>query len=387
MYPTLSDLIKDIFGLNVPLPIKMFGLFVAIAFLIALYLLKKELKRRENAGLLKPFQEVNLVGGTINAGEIFLTGFIALFLALAFLVFARLGFSFKNHPESGLTYFGITVIDVAIALIFALVVSFLSYHFKSLKPAVKPELKITTLWPHERTDTLIGIAVVAGIIGAKLFDGLENWSSYIAHPANFIAFSGLTFYGGLIVAAIAIMYYAHQKNIDKWQLADSAAPALMLAYGVGRIGCHMSGDGDWGIVNTFDKPVKWFPDWIWSYTYPHNVSDQGIPMPNCIGPHCFQLPQGVFPTSLYECIVCSLLFLVLWQMRKVITVHGQLFGIYLIMNGVERFLIELIRVNNTYDLGFIKPTQAELISLVTVMVGLAILVSGKNGSLSRKDEN
>lgn len=280
MYPTLSDLTKDIFGFSIPLPIKMFGIFVALAFLIAMVLLKNELKRRENAGWLRPYRELTWIGKRISFREIFVTGLITLLLGLAFIVFTRKSFSDESDP-----YDGIILIDLAIASILAVLVAFLRNHFKSLKTAAQPELKIISYWPHERTDTLIGIAAVGGMIGAKLFDVLENWSSYIAHPTDFFAFSALTFYGGLIVATVAILYYAHQKHIDKWQLADSAAPMLMLAYGIGRIGCHMAGDGDWGIVNPFQKPVNWLPDWLWSYPYPHNVSDQGILIPGCAGEH------------------------------------------------------------------------------------------------------
>ena len=386
MYPTLSDFTKDFFGFSIPLPIKMFGLFVAIAFVVAMYFLKRELVRREDAGWLKPFQEISWVGKAIGYGEIWLTGLVIILTGLLFSVWARNDFSITIDSENS-PYFGVTLTDFAIALILAVVVAFLRYHFKTLKATSKPEMKVIEIWPHERVETLIGIALVAGIIGAKLFDGLENWSSYISHPINFIAFSGLTFYGGMIVAAIAILYYAHQKHIDKWQLADSASPALMLAYGIGRIGCHMAGDGDWGIVNSLSKPLNWLPDWLWSYTYPHNVSNQGIQISGCTGSHCFQLPEGVFPTSLYESVACVLLFLVLWQLRKVIYSPGKLFGIYLIMNGVERFFVELIRVNNKYDLGFIRPTQAELISLAMVILGIVVIACNRKIRLRQKEEN
>lgn len=372
MYPTLSDFTKEIFCFSIPLPIKIFGLFVAIAFLVAMYFLKKELIRREDAGWLKPFQEISWVGKAVGYGETLLTGLVTIIMGLLVLVSARNDFSITINSQDA-PYYGLTLTDFAIALIFAVVVANLRYQFKTLKAARNPELRVSEVWPHQRVETLIGIALVAGIIGAKLFDGLENWSSYAAHPANFIAFSGFTFYGGLIVATIAILYYAHQKQIGKWQLADSAAPPLMLAYGIGRIGCHMAGDGDWGIVNSFPKPLSWLPDWLWSYTYPHNVNDQGVAIPGCAGPHCFQLTQGVYPTSLYEFAACSLLFLVLWKLRKSITAPGCLFGIYLVMNGAERFLVELIRVNNRYNIGFIQPTQAELISSGLLLAGGLII--------------
>jgi prolipoprotein diacylglyceryltransferase len=92
---------------------------------------------------------------------------------------------------------------------------------------------------------------VFGILGAKLFDNLENWDRFIQNPiGNLLSPSGLTFYGGLICAAIAICWYAAKKGIKLWHLVDSAAPALMIAYAIGRIGCQVSGDGDWGIYNS-----------------------------------------------------------------------------------------------------------------------------------------
>jgi phosphatidylglycerol:prolipoprotein diacylglycerol transferase len=145
----------------------------------------------------------------------------------------------------------------------------------------------------------------------------------------------------------------------------------MLAYGVGRIGCQMSGDGDWGVVNLRPKP-EWlnsFPDWIWSYDFPNNVINAGIYIDGCTGRFCSVLPQPVWPTALYEVIMCIILFSVLWLIRKRITIPGLLFCIYLIMNGIERFFIEKIRVNTEYDiLGGI--TQAEIISFCLIITGL-----------------
>jgi phosphatidylglycerol:prolipoprotein diacylglycerol transferase len=152
---------------------------------------------------------------------------------------------------------------------------------------------------------------------------------------------------------------------------------MMLAYAVGRLGCQLSGDGDWGIVNLHPKPFSWLPDWVWSYRYPHNVLEAGNPIAGCAGQYCNQLAQPVYPTPFYEFLMCSVLFLVLWLIRKKIRVAGQLFGIYLIFNGMERFLIEKIRVNTKYEGLPFQPTQAELISLVLVLGGVLLLVKSK----------
>src|SRR6185369_7671159 len=104
---------------------------------------------------------------------------------------------------------------------------------------------------------------------------------------------------------------------------------------------------DWGIPNTAPKPsgLSFLPDWFWSYRYPHNVINEGIPIPGCVGHHCSMLELPVFPTPLYESITCILLFFFLWSIRKKISSAGVLFSIYLLLNGLERFAIETIRVN------------------------------------------
>ena len=226
------------------------------------------------------------------------------------------------------------------------------------------------------------IAAVSGIIGAKIFHNLENIDAFLSDPiGQLISFSGLTFYGGLIAGAVSVIWYANKYKINTKHLIDSAAPALMLAYGVGRIGCQMSGDGDWGIDNISPKPewMSFLPDWMWSYTFPHNVINAGVPIEGCTGKFCMELANPVWPTAFYEVIMSLTIFGILWAMRKHIKVPGALFFIYLIFNGVERFFIEKIRINTEYNiLGGI--TQAEIISfslILTAIIGLTLLYKGK----------
>ena len=156
-------------------------------------------------------------------------------------------------------------------------------------------------------------------------------------------------------------------------MLDAFAPTMMFAYAFGRIGCQISGDGDWGIANPTPNPYSWLPDFMWSYTYPHNVLGEGSPIPGCVGPYCNQLAIPVYPTPLYELLICFALFGLLWFLRNKIKVPGQLFSIYLIMNGLERFFIEKIRVNTEYNILF-NPTQAELISTGLIIMGIASFI-------------
>ncbi len=214
--------------------------------------------------------------------------------------------------------------------------------------------------PSALMGTVTVLVVVCGIAGAKVFHILENLETFFADPAGMLFSSGgLTFYGGLIVAGTAITVYVRRKGVSGAAFADALAPSLMLAYGIGRIGCHLAGDGDWGIPADLLAQPGWIPTWLWAETYPNNIL--GINLPE----------SGVYPTSIYEFLMASALFGLLWALRKHPYRNGWLFSWYLVFNGVERFLIEQIRVNNTFDVLGVTVTQAEIISLVALLLGLA----------------
>jgi phosphatidylglycerol:prolipoprotein diacylglycerol transferase len=219
---------------------------------------------------------------------------------------------------------------------------------------------------------LIGVmALLAGglgVAGSKLFHILENLDQFFLDPAGMIfSAGGLTFYGGLITAAAGIAYYVHKKGLDVPTVADAFAPSLILGYGIGRLGCYLAGDGDWGVCSSLaDKPA-WIPSFLWSETFPRNIL--GIDLQTACGPGF----DGVFPTMLYELVVCAALAGVLWGLRRHGFLSGWLFGLYLIFTGAERFLIEQIRVNNTFSLLGIELTQAEVISILLITAGVVIV--------------
>ena len=211
--------------------------------------------------------------------------------------------------------------------------------------------------------TVTVMAVVLGIAGSKLFHILENLGDFAADPFGMIfSTGGLTFYGGLIVAGLAIAWYLRKKGVALWAFADATAPGLMLAYGIGRIGCHLAGDGDWGTVADMSLKPSWLPTWLWAETYPNNILGMNLPDP------------GVYPTSIYEFVFAAILFGVLWSFRDHPYVNGWLFSFYLVLNGVERFLIEHIRVNNQFEVAGIVFTQAQLIALLIMATGIVGLV-------------
>ncbi|NIM34476.1 MAG: diacylglyceryl transferase [Hydrotalea flava] len=417
MYPNLYYVFKDLFGVewNGLKLINSFGFFVALSFVISAWILTLELKRKQSAGILTYTEKTILVGGAATTQELLLNFFLGFIMGFkivgAFLIPTAL-----SDPQSFiLSAQGNLPMGILLGVLFAA----LKWWEKSKEKLAKPEKRIIRVWPQDRVGDIVIYAAIFGFAGAKIFNSLETWDDFISDPiGSLISFSGLTFYGGLICATIALYFYTKKHNIPFIALCDAAAPALMLAYGLGRIGCQVAGDGDWGILNSayvsnaqgklvtatvdqFTRALQanqhyyseqfttfkiehlsvhsfWgLPNWLFAYNYPHNVVNEGVRFADCTGNYCSYLPIGVFPTPLYEIVMCLILFAVLWIIRKKITTPGRIFAIYLILNGLERFFIEKIRVNTRYHFWGLQPTQAELISSALIVSGIVLYFYSK----------
>lgn len=373
MYPRLSDFFNDVFGTNIILPIQSYGFFLALSFLVAALILRSEFARKEKLGLIKSTTKKIILGKPASLTELAITFLISVFVGYKIIgIFVFYDLVTKNPQDFVFSTNGSWIGGI----IFAVVITALQYYLKNKNKLSVPETKVITIPAKEQMWSVLFIAVIFGIIGAKVFHQLENLDDFFADPiGSLLSFSGLTFYGGLIVAAFAVAYYGEKHNIPWRHMADSVAPPLIIAYGIGRIGCQIAGDGDWGIVNSLPQPewLSFFPDWTWSYTYPHNIINQGVLIPDCTGAHCYELPVPVWPTPIYETAMTLVIFGILWFIRKRITIPGVIFSIYLIFNGVERFLIEKIRVNNVFDFIGLKVTQAEIISTCLIILGILFL--------------
>jgi len=376
MYPNLYYLIQDLFGIKISALqlVNTFGFFVALAFIGSGYVLYTELKRKEALGEFVAIEEEFILGAPASMGELatsLVFGFLFGFKIIgAFIIENAL-----NNPQAFiLSLQG----SVGAGIISAAIMVYLKWKEKDKVKLAKPETHKYMVWPHDRVGDIVLQAALWGFIGAKIFHNLENLEDFARDPwGSIIAFSGLTFFGGLIVATIAIVIYVRKYNMRVIHFADAMAPTMLFAYAAGRIGCHMSGDGDWGIPNLNPKPFTWLPDWMWAYHYPHNVVNEGVPIPGCIGNYCNELPLPVYPTTFYEIIAMFILFLIMWSFRKRITQPGILTGVYFLFAGSERFLIERIRVNNKYQFLPFQPTQAELIAVILIILGIIFLAMSK----------
>ena len=219
--------------------------------------------------------------------------------------------------------------------------------------------------PQDIVNDLVLAVMIAGIVGSRLFHILEHTDQFVADPWSMILTrSGLSIFGGLIFGTLVGLICVNRWKLPIRPLLDAAAPAMMLGYALGRIGCQISGDGDWGIVVNMSLKPDWLPMWMWAQTYDNNIIGQFIAAP------------GVYPAPMYETIMGLACFALLFAIRKNPFLKGWLFSMYLVLAGIERLLIEQIRVNPVLDIGIVKATQAEIIATVLIFlgcIGLAIL--------------
>ncbi len=192
-------------------------------------------------------------------------------------------------------------------------------------------------WAYE----LIFAALIGGIVGAKIDFVIQNPSGDLL--GDLFSGSGLVWFGGGIGGALGVLAWARWRGMLNLTLLDVCAPGLALGYAIGRIGCQLSGDGDYGIP--WDGP--------WAMGYP----DGTVPTPPGVEVH---------PTPIYETLAMVAIAWILWRNRDRFQA-GVLFAFYLVFAGLERFLIEFIRRNDDALLGL---TQAQLISVAMLLVGV-----------------
>lgn len=342
-------------------PISTFGFFMMLSFTAAWWTFRSEYKRKEAAGLIRPFPDPGPIPG----------GRLALFLT-SFIIGAKITYWWTNRsyyigtlPDFLFSFRGSLIGGIAVSLA-TLLTTWLFWRRQAPKPiptptpipAPAPHL----VHPYQLMDRLLLFCGIAGFAGAILFSKLEGSS-------------GLNYYGALIAGALTYLYINRKHGIPLPIAADIGSPGMMLAYAIGRLGCHLAGDGDWGIVNKTPQPswLHWAPAWTWSYTYPHNNIRQGVYIPGCTGNYCTELPFPVYPTSFYEAVICLLLFAALWTLRSRISRPGLLFAIFAILNGLERFTIEFIRINPKYTIGIWELSQAQILAIGWIIAGLIAL--------------
>jgi phosphatidylglycerol:prolipoprotein diacylglycerol transferase len=205
-------------------------------------------------------------------------------------------------------------------------------------------------WAYE----LVFAALVGGLVGARGYFVLQNYEEIKGHLLSSVfSGSGLVWYGGAIGGAIGVLAWMRWRRQLSLVMLDMTVTALALGYALGRIGCQVSGDGDYGIRSSLP----------WAMGYPHGT----VPTPPGV---------TVQPTPIYETVTMGLVALLLWHLRDRVR-PGVIVALYCLLSGLERFLVEFIRRNKEVVVGL---TAAQLESAVLMIVGavwLALLVRGR----------
>jgi prolipoprotein diacylglyceryltransferase len=381
-YPKITDWIFDLFG-QAPsadyrfLPIYSYGFFVATGFFFAASLAVAEMRRREKLGLLAGVETSVVVGEAPTMVEVavnFLIGFVVLFKILGII-------AYQPELSKGIYLLKDYMLSVKGSwlggIIGGALLSYYFYYSKNKEKLPQPVTKKQMVYPSDSVGDLVVIAAVLGVLGSNLFNFLENpgdYQNFWSDPLGSL-FSGLSIYGGLICAGIGFGLYARKKKFHLGHFFDSVAPGFILANGIGRIGCQVAGDGDWGIANFNPKP-DWIPQFLWSSHYEHNIIDADAVniIPGCYEEHCRFLTHAVYPTPLYEFLMCTAIFIILWSIRKKLTYKpGTVFTVFMILIGIQRYAIEQWRDLSGRDLyhvfGFAL-RQSELISIILFLAGV-----------------
>jgi phosphatidylglycerol---prolipoprotein diacylglyceryl transferase len=208
------------------------------------------------------------------------------------------------------------------------------------------ELSKPVDWAYE----IVFAALIGGLVGARVDYLLQHWDKASDDLlGNIFSGTGLVWFGGAVGGAAGVLLWARWRGWLTLQMLDAAALPLALGYAIGRIGCQLSGDGDYGVAS--DLP--------WAMAYPEGT----VPT-----------TEEVHPTPVYETVTMGIGALVLWHLRDRVA-PGMLFGLYLILAGGERFLVEFVRRNDSVVAGL---TQPQLISLVLLGLGAAIVMARRD---------
>ncbi|HEY1357365.1 MAG TPA: prolipoprotein diacylglyceryl transferase family protein [Thermoleophilaceae bacterium] len=198
-------------------------------------------------------------------------------------------------------------------------------------------------WAYE----VVFAALVGGVVGSRVDYLIQNWDKVKDDLlGNLFSGSGLVWYGGVVGGAIGVLLWAKRRDWLSLTMLDVVSLPLALGYAIGRIGCQLSGDGDYGIHSSLP----------WAMSYPHGT----VPT-----------TQEVHPTPVYETLAMGFVTLLLWQWRDRFR-PGGLFGVYLVLAGLERLLVEFIRRNDSVIAGLTLP---QLLSLAMIAGGVALLAS------------
>jgi len=203
-------------------------------------------------------------------------------------------------------------------------------------------------------------AAVGGLVGSRVLSFVDDWRGFLADPLAFIfTGAGFVFYGGLIGGFLTVSWVIVRRGLPYWKVTDCIAPALAIGQAIGRIGCQLAGDGDWGVPTTLP----------WGMSFPNAI----IGWEEWTRENNLPIDVRVHPAPVYETILYTLVFLVLWRRRLTPHPDGYILWMYLLLSGAARFLVEIVRINPKLAFGL---SEAQFISLAIMAVGAVMIWRG-----------
>ncbi len=240
----------------------------------------------------------------------------------------------------------------------------LAIAFLTAGSVVQRELARKGLDP-ELASSFVLWAAVGGLAGSRLLSLLDDWQGFLANPVAFIfTGAGFVFYGGLLGGFVTVSLVIWRRGLPWRRVTDCIAPALAVGQSLGRIGCQLAGDGDWGKPSTLP----------WAMSYPNAI----IGWDQWVRQRGLPADVRVHPAPVYETIGYGLVFLILWRRRRKEHPDGFMLWLYLLLSGVVRFLVEFVRVNPSVFFGL---SEAQVISVGLVLFGAVQLWRGSSAEV------
>jgi phosphatidylglycerol:prolipoprotein diacylglycerol transferase len=231
----------------------------------------------------------------------------------------------------------------------------------------------------EYSSSIVIAAAVAGLIGSRIYAILDDLPTYLADPKSMIfSGSGFVFYGGMIGGLIGAYFVSRWYRIGLGVTMDMCGPALAIGQAIGRIGCQLSGDGDWGLPSTVP----------WAMSYPKAIVGWNSDTVLKLDDH-YRLVSGYFPgvrvhpAPIYETILYVGVFAILWSMRKTSHPAGRVMYWYLLLGGAARFIVEFWRINPRV---FYMLSEAQLIAIGMMVIGGVALILTREKAPAAKDQ-
>jgi phosphatidylglycerol:prolipoprotein diacylglycerol transferase len=231
----------------------------------------------------------------------------------------------------------------------------------------------------EYSSSIVIAAAVAGLVGSRIYAILDDLPTYLADPKSMIfSGSGFVFYGGMIGGLIGAYLVSRWYRIGLGVTMDMCGPALAIGQAIGRIGCQLSGDGDWGLPSTVP----------WAMSYPRAIVGWNSDTVLKLDDH-YRLVSGYFPgvrvhpAPIYETILYVGVFTILWSMRKTSHPAGRIMYWYLLLGGAARFIVEFWRINPRV---FYMLSEAQLIAIGMMVIGGVGLIITREKAPAVKDQ-